>query len=65
VVFAIVAVLTAAASVDAWHGPDYAGGSEARRDVAKFLGPPLAVLSALGAVKLWRVDASERDPDDR
>jgi hypothetical protein len=58
VVFAVVAVLMAVASADAWLDP--ASSWAARRAGAKFLGPLLAVLCALGAIKLWRLDASER-----
>ena len=60
VLFAVLALLMAGACIAAWVNPDYAGGREDRRAVAKYVGPVLSVLLALGAVKLWRLAARER-----
>jgi hypothetical protein len=57
VIFAILALLMAIASVEAWLDPDYAGGREDRRDAGKFVAPVFSFLLAWGALKLWR----ERD----
>ena len=61
VLFAVVALLVAAASVSAWLDPDYAGGREDTRFLAQYVAPVLALLIAWVALKVWWADREERD----